>query len=67
MRSAAYPGAAKLGRGAGYDYPHDHPGHVNAQRHLPEQLDGVRFYAPDDTEAELRERAERMRRLRGES
>ena len=25
LRSAAYPGAAELGRGIGYDYPHDHP------------------------------------------
>ena len=26
MRSAAYPGAKKLGRGVGYRYPHDDPG-----------------------------------------
>ena len=26
LRSAAYPAARKLGRGIGYDYPHDHPG-----------------------------------------
>ena len=25
LQSAAYPGAKKLGRGKGYDYPHDHP------------------------------------------
>ena len=25
LRSAAYPGAKKLGRGEGYDYPHDRP------------------------------------------
>jgi putative ATPase len=64
LRSAAYAGAAKLGRGVGYDYPHDHPGHVNAQRHLPEGLEDLRFYAPDDTEAELRERLERVRAAR---
>jgi putative ATPase len=64
LRSAAYPGAAKLGRGAGYDYPHDHAGHVNAQRHLPEGLEDERFYAPDDAEAELRERLERVRQAR---
>jgi putative ATPase len=61
LRSAAYAGAKKLGRGRGYDYPHDHPGHVNAQRHLPEGLEDLRFYAPDDSEAELRERLERVR------
>src|SRR3954470_5717668 len=65
LRSAAYPGAAKLGRGLGYDYPHDHPGHVNAQRHLPEGLEDLSFYTPADTEAaELRERWERLRRAR---
>jgi putative ATPase len=64
LRSAAYPGAAKLGRGVGYDYPHDHPGHVNAQRHLPEGLEDLRFYEPDDAEATLRERLERVRRER---
>jgi putative ATPase len=65
LRSAAYAGAAKLGRGVGYDYPHDHPGHVNAQRHLPDGLEDLRFYEPDDAEAELRERLERVRRERG--
>jgi putative ATPase len=64
LRSAAYPGAAKLGRGLGYDYPHDHPGHVNDQRHLPEGLEHLRFYEPDDTEAELRARLEAVRRAR---
>src|ERR671932_792426 len=66
LRSAAYPGAARLGRGVGYDYPHEHPGHVNAQRHLPEGLEHLRFYAPDDAEAEMRERLQRARRARGD-
>jgi putative ATPase len=64
LRSAAYAGAAKLGRGAGYDYPHDHRGHLNAQQHLPEGLADLRFYTPDDAEPELRERLERARRAR---
>ena len=64
LRSAAYPAAARLGRGAGYDYPHDDPGHVNAQRHLPEGVEDVRFYAPDEAEPELRDRLERLRRTR---
>jgi putative ATPase len=66
LRSAAYAGAARLGRGVGYDYPHDHPGHVNAQRHMPDGLEDVRFYAPDDAEPEMRERLERARRAREE-
>ncbi len=64
LRSASYPGAAKLGRGAGYDYPHDEPGHVNAQRHLPDGLEDLRFYTPDDAEGDLRERLERARLAR---
>ncbi len=65
LQSAAYPGAKTLGRGAGYDYPHDHPGHVNDQNHLPERLGDLRFYKPDDAEADLRERLERIRKARG--
>jgi putative ATPase len=64
LRSAAYPGATKLGRGIGYDYPHDHPGHLNAQHHLPDGLEDLRFYTPADTEPELAERLERARRAR---
>jgi putative ATPase len=65
LRSAAYPGAAALGRGRGYRYPHEEPGHVNDQRHLPEGLEDLRFYEPDDAEAELRDRLERLRAARG--
>jgi putative ATPase len=65
LRSAAYPAAAKLGRGLGYDYPHDHPGQINDQDHLPDGLEDVRFYDPRDMEPALRERLEQVRRARG--
>jgi putative ATPase len=65
IRSAAYPAARKLGRGTDYDYPHDHPGHVNAQEHLPPGLEDLRFFEPDETEAALREKLEQIRRARG--
>jgi putative ATPase len=65
LRSAAYPAARKLGRGQGYAYPHDEPGHVNDQEHLPEGLEDLRFYAPDDTDAALVERLAAVRRARG--
>ncbi len=65
LRSAAYPAARKLGRGQGYEYPHTAPGHVNDQEHLPEGLEHLRFYAPDDAEPELRERLAAIRRARG--
>jgi putative ATPase len=65
LRSAAYPGAKALGRGRGYDYPHDHPGHVNEQEHLPDGLSGLRFYRPDDGEPDMRERLAAIRAARG--
>ncbi len=65
LRTAAYPAARKLGRGQGYEYPHGAPGHVNDQEHLPEGLEHLRFYAPDDAEAAQRERLEALRRARG--
>jgi putative ATPase len=65
LRSAAYPAARRLGRGQGYDYPHDHPGHVNEQEHLPEGLEGLRLYHPDDADGGLRERLAAVRRARG--
>ncbi len=64
LRSAAYPGAAKLGRGQGYDSPHRHPGHVSNQPVLPEELAGERFYQPDDAEADMAARLEEIRRAR---
>jgi putative ATPase len=67
LRSAAYPGADKLGRGQGYDYPHDHPGHLSAQELMPDALIGECFYDPDDAEAALRERLDEIRRARRSS
>jgi putative ATPase len=46
LRDAHYPGAAALGRGEGYRYPHDEPGGVSEQPLLPEELQGTRFYEP---------------------
>jgi putative ATPase len=65
LQSSGYASAAALGRGVGYDYPHDRPGHVSEQELLPEDVAGARFYAPDDAEAALRERLEAIRRARG--
>ncbi len=65
LRSAAYPGAAKLGRGEGYDYPHARPGHVSPQELLPPDVEGNRFYEPGEAEAELARRLEEIRRARG--
>ncbi len=65
LRSGAYPGAAKLGRGEGYDYPHARPGRVSPQELLPPDVEGSRFYEPGEAEAELARRMEEIRRARG--
>jgi putative ATPase len=43
LRSAAYPGARKLGRGDGYIYPHDDPRGFEVDC-LPDELKGTKFY-----------------------
>ncbi len=65
LRDAHYRGAAKLGHGEGYVYPHARGGYV-AQRYMPERLEGSRFYEPTGhgDEARLAEFLERMRGLR---
>ncbi len=45
LRSAAYPGARKLGRGLGYLYPHDDPAGFEVDC-LPADLAGSVFYEP---------------------
>ena len=66
LRSAAYPGARKLGRGENYDYPHEHPEGVSEQELMPAELAGERFLELSEhgEEAELRERLERIRKAR---
>ena len=46
LRDGHYQGAAALGHGVGYDYPHDHPDGWVAQQYLPTELEGRRFYEP---------------------
>jgi putative ATPase len=62
---AASPPATIRSHPAGYDSPHDHPGHVGPQEVAPDELVGVRFYEPDEQEAELRDRLQRIREARG--
>jgi len=53
LRSAAYPGAKKLGRGAGYVYPHDDPKGFEVDC-LPDELKGTVFYEPSGNGEEKR-------------
>ncbi len=61
LRSGPRPGQDR----GGYDNPHRHPGHVASQPLLPEQVQGARFYEPDQAEAELDARLREIRRARG--
>src|SRR3954468_9188183 len=67
LRSAAYPGAKKLGRGLDYDYPHDHAEGVSDQELMPPDAVGEQFLQLTEhgEESELRERLERIRKARG--
>jgi putative ATPase len=66
LRSAAYPGAEKLGRGQDYDYPHDHPEGVSDQELMPAEAAGERFLELTDhgREKDLGERLQRIRKAR---
>lgn len=44
LQDSHYKGAAKLGHGVGYDYPHDHPKSWVDQQYLPDKLVGTRLY-----------------------
>lgn len=48
LRDAHYKGASKLGHGDGYLYAHDYPNHYVKQQYLPEELDGMHFYEPEE-------------------
>jgi putative ATPase len=63
LRDAHYPGARALGRGEGYDYPHDRPEGVSGQELLPPEAAGERFLELSE-HGEERELAERLRRIR---
>ncbi len=66
LRDAHYSGAASLGHGTGYEYPHDHPSGWVAQQYLPDSLVDRRWYEPSEHGAEVRV-AERMARRESET
>lgn len=51
LKDSHYKGAASLGHGTGYQYPHNHEGAYVPQAYLPE---GRTYYEPGDQGAELR-------------
>ena len=44
IRDAHYGGAAKLGRGLTYQFPHDFPNHWTPQQYLPDELRAAHYY-----------------------
>ncbi len=65
LRDASYPGAARLGHGKGYLYPHDFDEGIVRQSYLPEQAAGRRYYEPSRHGAEARyaDRAARIKEV----
>ena len=64
IRNAPTPLMKEIGYGAGYRYAHDQEGRIADQQHLPEELEGRRFYEPtgEGFEAEI---ARRMKAWEG--
>lgn len=63
LQDAHYGGSAKLGRGIGYKYPHDFPGHYVKQQYLPDSVEGTVFYEPSGQgrEVEIKKRLDSLR------
>ena len=69
LQDRHYKGAEKLGHGLGYKYAHDYPNHYVTQQHLPDGMEGMRFYEPSENgyEKKIREHMEFIKREAGET
>ena len=63
LRDGHYSGAAALGHGRGYRYPHDDPDGIVAQQYSPDDVDGSDYYHPTSRGAE-RDIGARLEKLR---
>jgi putative ATPase len=63
IRDGHYAGAAKLGHGVEYKYPHDYPNSIVKQQYLPDSFKSRRYFYPSASEGESiwRERDENNR------
>jgi putative ATPase len=52
LRDSHYSGAAKLGRGLTYQYPHEFSNHWTKQQYLPDELVGRRYYEYGENKTE---------------
>lgn len=75
LRDAHYKGAAKLGHGREYKYPHHFEGNYVEQQYMPDELLGTAYYHPYDSGyeekirrrlAELKGKGENCRKRGGE-
>lgn len=57
LQDSHYKSSAKLGRGIGYLYAHDFPGHYVDQQYLPDHLADRRFFEPGENGYEMQVRA----------
>lgn len=65
LKDAHYGGAAKLGHGLTYQYPHAFPGNYVKQQYLPDVLEGKTYYNPGENKVERAIKAF-MENLKGE-
>jgi len=65
LQGSSYSGASELGRGRGYKYAHDFPGHYVRQQYLPDELAERRFFEPGENgyEKEIQKYVEFCRKL----
>lgn len=52
LKDSHYSGAAKLGRGLSYIYPHPYPGHWVRQQYLPDEIKDAKYYEHGDNKTE---------------
>lgn len=63
LRDAHYKGAAKLGHGKGYKYPHHFEDNYVRQQYMPDELLGEKYYEPYENgfEKEIKNRIEQLK------
>jgi putative ATPase len=63
LKDASYKGAEKLGRGQGYKYAHDYPGHFVDQEYITKK---VKYYTPSENgyEVKIKQRMEKIAALK---
>jgi len=61
LRGTGYKGAAELGHGRGYKYPHEYPGNYVKQSYLPGNIEGKEFYKPSENglEAQIKKQMDK--------